>query len=263
VGGGSAVEMASIPGENNQGPQALAVTSSAAVFSEFNPPAASDGGGAGTIVRVPADGSGATILAATSGSVTALVADEQNAYFVDSEATKSVPLTGGPVRTVVPAVTWSLGVVGPTLYMTDVAGDVLSVPTGGGKVTVVAKDQTYPYFPMACGPDLCWLNAGDTPTLIQLAPGGAPRVLSNASGTAGAVFDGRNFFLTDQTDHGLDQTFLARVPATGGPPIVAESGPFLTSVALGPKCLYWSDSQGIFSLALGAADVAGDGGFFP
>jgi hypothetical protein len=235
-------------------------TSSAAVFSEFNPPAASDGGGAGNIVRVPADGSGATILAATSGPVTALVADEQNAYFADSEATKSVPLTGGPVRTVVPAVTSSLGVVGPTLYMTDVAGDVLSVPTGGGKVTVVAKDQTYPYFPMACGPDLCWLNGGDTPTMMQLAPGGAPRILSNASGTAGAVFDGRNFFLTEQ---GLDQMFLSRVPATGEPPIVAENGPFLTSVALGPKCLYWSDSQGIFSLALGAADVAGDSGLTP
>jgi hypothetical protein len=83
---------------------------------------------------------------------------------------------------------------------------------------------------------------------------------TDVSRTGDIVFDGRNFFLAS------GNAFLFRIPATGGAPITAGGGPDLTRVALGPTCLYWSSSRGIFSVALAAADVADvarDSGFLP
>jgi hypothetical protein len=224
IRGGTAVRMTAIAGGGSPGVQGLVVTQSAAIFSE----AQGADGGAGTIVSVPTDGGNPTVLATANGLAHALVADDQNVYFVDSEATKSVPLRGGPVRIVARTVPFSL----------------------------LAKDQPGPLYPMACGPNLCWVNGsasgGD---LMQLPPNGTPTVLAAPpSEPHDLAFDGKNFFVTT----GGGGLWLYRIPSTGGTPVLAESEPGITNMTLDESCLYWSSLRGISSLARVAADVAGN-----
>jgi hypothetical protein len=258
IGGGTAVRLAFIPGGGSQGAQGLVVTPGGAIFSE----APGDDGGAGSIVSVPASGGSASVLASTNGLANALVADDQNVYFVDKEATKSVPLAGGSVRMVAAAVPFSLGVAGPTLYLADLgANTVSSVPIDGGQVNVLAKDQPGPLYPVACGPNLCWVNMWANATsgfsagnLMQLAPGAPPLALAaDFSEPHDLVFDGNNFFVTT----GGGGLSLTRVPSAGGTPALVESEIGITSMTLDETCLYWSSLRGISSLARSAADVAG------
>ncbi|HEX7481632.1 MAG TPA: hypothetical protein VF331_27755 [Polyangiales bacterium] len=258
IRGGAAIRLAAIPGGGSQGVQGLAATQTAVIFSAARGSVA----GRGAIITVPTGGGAATVLASTKGLANALVADEQNVYFVDDEATKSVLLSGGPVQTVAAAVPYSLGIAGQTLYLADFGpnGTVSSVPITGGPVTVLAKDQPGALYPVRCGPDLCWVNAGSGAmsssggTLMQLAPGGAPVVLTQGLSEPHAlVFDGNNFFVTT-AGGGL---WLLRIPSAGGTPVTAESEQGITGLALDESCLYWSSALGISSLATSAADVAG------
>jgi hypothetical protein len=255
IHGGKAVRMAFIPGGASQGSQALAVTPTAVIFSELSQGQEGDEA-AGAIISVPADGGDATTLTATKGLANTLVADQENAYFVDTEATKSVSLAGGLARTLGAVVPASLGLVGRTLYLADSSGGTVSaVPIEGGPVTVVAKDQSAPSFPVACGTNLCWLNMDGGATLMQLAPAAAaPFVLADGlPASRDLVFDGRNFFVTSGGFGGV----LFRIPSTGGTPVMAEAAENLTNIALDETCLYWAGLRGIWSLARSAADVAG------
>jgi hypothetical protein len=253
IRGGTAVRMTAIAGGGSPGVQGLVVTQSAAIFSE----AQGADGGAGTIVSVPTDGGNPTVLATANGLAHALVADDQNVYFVDREATKSVPLRGGPVRIVARTVPFSLSVKGGALVLADFTGNtVSSVPVEGGPVTILAKDQPGPLYPLACGPNLCWVNGsasgGD---LMQLPPNGTPAVLAAPpSEPHDLAFDGKNFFVTT----GGGGLWLYRIPSTGGTPVLAESEPGITNMPLDESCLYWSSLRGISSLARVAADVAGN-----
>jgi hypothetical protein len=214
-------------------------------------------GGAGAIISLPAYGGSATVLAPTKGVAQALVVDDKNVYFVDAEATKSVPLTGGPVGMLATLVPFSLGVAGGTLYLADFSKDtVSSVPIDGGQVTVLANSLAGPLYPVTCGQNLCWVNAGlmRQGTLMQLAPGGPPVVLAGGlTEPHDLVFDGSNFFVTT----GGGGLWLYRVPSDGGMPMLVESESGITSMTLDETCLYWSSIRGISSLARSAADVAG------
>jgi hypothetical protein len=196
IGGGTGVRLASIPGGGSNGSQGLAVTATGAIFSEMQ----SGSGGVGEIVSIPATGGSGTVLATTKGEAHALVTDDQNVYFVDTEATKSVPLSGGAVRMVAAAVPFSLAVAQGTLYLADFTGNtVSSVPIGGGQVTVLAMNQLGAVYPVTCGPNICWANAGTMSqgSLMQLAPGGTPVMLAGGfSEPYDLIFDGNNFFLT-------------------------------------------------------------------
>lgn len=255
--GGSAVQMASIPGGGGQGAQPLAVTPKAIVFSE----ALGDKGGPGAIASIPRGGGSVTILASTQGSALALVADADRAYFVDDEGTKSVPLAGGPVRRLTSSRADSLGVIGNKLYLTEVPqGALSSLPLGGGALTVLAAGETGALYPIACGPDLCWMNEKSfmDAALERLAPGGAPVVVAESGALAefyALVFDGQNFFVTA----GAGGASVSRIPWTGGTVDFVWGDMGTTGLALDENCLYWSSSRGIFSLALSAADVAGAG----
>jgi hypothetical protein len=157
IRGGTAVRTAFIPGGGSPSAQGLAVTPTAVIFAE----AGGSDGGAGAIISLPAYGGSATVLATTNGVAQALVVDDKNVYFADAEATKSVPLTGGPVRTLAALVPFSLGVAGGTLYLADFSRDMVSsVPIDGGQVTVLANSQAGPLYPVTCGQNLCWVNAG-------------------------------------------------------------------------------------------------------
>jgi hypothetical protein len=245
LGGGTAVRMASIHGDGSQSaPQLLAVTPSAAIFGT----GVGSDGGTDELVSVAAKGGEATVLATTSGIATAIVTDDQNVYFVDHEGTKSVPLTGGTIRTLGPVV-FSIGVAGQKLYL---AGATLSsVPVQGGPITVVASDQSS-MFPIGCGSTVCWLDSDGQ--LMRLGPGGTPVVLFQGFTEPHAlVFDGNDFFFTV----GASGLALFRVPSAGGTGAVVESEVGITGLALDEACIYWSSISGIWSLARSTADVAG------
>ena len=134
IAGGKSVSLTSIAGGGN----GLLATPTGAIVIE------TQDGGVDAIVSVPAGGGSGTVLATTNGQTQAFVTDGQNMYFADTEATKSVPLTGGPVRTVAGVAT-SLAVADGTLYLADFSGGTnSSLSTSGGPVTVLATNQVGP-----------------------------------------------------------------------------------------------------------------------
>jgi hypothetical protein len=253
IRGGKALQLAFISGGGSRGSQGLAITPAAAILSQ----APGNDGGAGAIVSVPLDGGNATVLAPTKGVAKALVVDDVNVYFADTEATKSVPLIGGPPRTIAAAGSDSIGIEGETLYLADFSGHTVStIAVDGGQVAVLAKNQQGPLDPVTCGTNLCWMNAGQllNSSLMQLAPGATPVVLAEGfSEPIDLIYDGNNFFVTA----GGGALSLLRIPSGGGTPLVAESETGISSMALDETCLYWSSLNGISSLARSAADVAG------
>jgi hypothetical protein len=245
--GGMPTRLASVAGGGSQGGQGLAVTRSAAIFSQAH----GDDAGAGAIVTVPAEGGEPTIIALTTGLANALVADDANVYFVDGEGTKSVPLGGGTVRTLATERPYSLGLSGRTLYLADLdTGAISSVSIEGGPITVLTSDPGGALYPRACGEALCWVSGPALDAALkQLVPGGTPTVLATGFRQLhDFVFDGKYFFLS--TEHLL----LQRVPRDGGAPLVIQSQGLITSLDLDDACLYWSSARGIFSWALSAAD---------
>jgi hypothetical protein len=253
--GGSAVKMASIPGGGSPAGQELAVTSKAVVFIET----LNNKSGDGALASIPRDGGDVTVLATTAGLANAVVADDQNAYFVDDEGVKSVPLAGGKVRLLTSAKPFSFQLIGSTLYLAELAegsaGQVASLPAAGGPVTVLASGLLGPFFPTACGADLCWMSEVSflEARLEQLAPGQAPVVLADSGDLAeplAMVFDGENFFVAA----GAGGQLLVRVPSGAGAPTIVEARGGMSGLAMDPDCLYWSCADGIFSLARSVAD---------
>jgi hypothetical protein len=254
--GGPAVQMATVPGGGSLGGQELAVTPNAVVFGE----ALDNKNGNGALATIPRGGGDVTVLASTAGLANAVVADDRNAYFIDDQGTKSVPLAGGKVRLLTSAKAFSLQVIGATLYLADNgAGKVVSLPTTGGPTTVLASNVS-PFFPTACGPDLCWMTYVTflDARLERLAPGGTPTVLAEDKYLAephAMVFDGENFFVAA----GAGGEYLDRVPAGGGAVTVVEVNGGIAGVAMDRNCIYWSIAGYVFSLDRSVADGAAGG----
>jgi hypothetical protein len=184
------------------------------------------------------------------------VADAQNVYFVDGEGTKSVPLEGGPVRTLTDRRPYSIMVSGQTLYLADngPGGGISSVPIDGGPVTVLADEPNGAIHPVICGDSLCWVGgpAMDA-SLKRRTPDGSIRVVvSGLRQPHAVVFDGTSFFVSG-AGGGL---FLYRIPASGGDAEVIHGSGGLSSLALDDECLYWSAAAGIFTWARSAANAA-------
>jgi hypothetical protein len=203
------------------------------------------------IVAVPLQGGNETILATSHARVWALTADDNNAYFADSDGIKSVPLAGGDAQLlnaetsqITPGVT-GLAVVGSNVIATLAAGqegEVVSVPIQGGSLTTLATQQPSASFPMACNSDTCWWT-GAAPSLFGPTGAGYIARLTDAGVTtlAGRVypwsiaFDGSNFFETVGCDE-CPGTLL-RIPSSGAPlvPMVSAG-----SVAVDDACAYFS-----------------------
>lgn len=115
VRGGKPVVTANFVGTE----ESLLVTGESVVFAQSLPN--STVGSSGQIVRTDLKGGGATVLASGSGaqgSVFGLATDGQNVYFAEQDGVRSVPLAGGPVRTLT-AHTGALAVVGSNLVIAD------------------------------------------------------------------------------------------------------------------------------------------------
>jgi hypothetical protein len=260
------IRMANIPGGGGTGSQALVVTASAVVFSQA-PGFTMDGGGVdgGAIVSVSKGDAGAiSLLASTAGPVKALVADTENVYFVDSVATKRVPLLGGAVETIANATPSSLGIAGQTLYLADEYGTTVSaVPTAGGQATVLASNQAGPEYPVPCGAgfsSLCWANTGTASAaqqpngaLMELgaSPGSAPvTIISGLVGSDDLIYDGTTFFVTSGFLGGLTQ-----ISSDGRMAVADFIGEPARTLAIDRSCLYWAGAEGVWSIARSAADV--------
>lgn len=249
-GASEPARLASISGGGSTSRQGLAVTQTAAIFSETR-----EGGESQGAVLSVSPGEEPTTLALTAGPAHALVADEQNVYFVDREGIKSVPLTGGPVRKLADQTQTpnTIMVAGSTLYLAGLGdqGSLSSVPIHGGPVTVLAAENALQ--PVMCGETVCWLNGPALDMrLRQLIPEGSPTTLATGLREPhDLVFDGRHFFVTISIVLGL-----YRIPAAGGQAVPIQAGGLMTSLALDDECLYWSEANGIYTWGLSAASQA-------
>ncbi|MBN1654405.1 MAG: hypothetical protein JXA30_11605 [Deltaproteobacteria bacterium] len=246
IRGGESVRMAVVSG-GGLGSQELAVTSEAVVFSE------SRDGIEGAIGRVPLEGGETTTITGTNGVSRALVADNENVYFVDEEATKRVSLDGGKVQTLTSERPYSIGLVGQNLLLASPgtapgSGTVSSVPIEGGQVTVLAREQRGPLFPVGCGTNIYWVSIGPWTNgqLMQLKPEGEPIVLAEGLNTTrDIVCDGENLFVAYGS--------IVRIPLDGGDRVTVETESAAEDVELDRHCIYWSNLNGIYSLALSVA----------
>ena len=203
------------------------------------------------IVAVPLEGGNETILATSHARVWALTADENNAYFADSDGIKSVPLTGGDAQLlnaetsqITPGVT-GLAVVGSNVIATLATGqdgEVVSVPIQGGSLTTLATQQPNASFPMSCNSDICWWTGAPPSLFGPTGPGYIARLTDSGVTTiAGQVypwsiaFDGSDFFETVGCD--LCAGTLIRIPSSGAPLVPMGSA---GSVAVDDRCAYFS-----------------------
>jgi hypothetical protein len=246
--GGDPMRLADVAGGGSPGGQGLAVVGGTAIYGEARQE------GPGAILSVSSSGGAAVTLTTTAGLARALVADDESVYFVDDEGTKSVPLTGGPARTLTSERPYSLLVAGSTLYLASLSepGRLSSIPVGGGPVTVLADESALG--PLLCGDGVCWMSgAALDASLKQRAPDGSSSVLSTGLRQPhDLVFDGRHFFVT--TDAGGMN--LRRIPAGGGTADIIHGGAGISSLALDDACLYWSQLSGIYTWSLTAATAA-------
>jgi hypothetical protein len=248
--GGTPVPLALVPGLMNTQLQALVATPTGVIYAE----GPHGDAGAGEILVVPSHGGEPRTLAPTAGRANGLVADDENLYFFDREATKAVPLAGGDVRVVTDKL-GAPGVVGDMLVLANGDGTISSVPKQGGPLKLLASGPWQPLAPIDCGGSACWLIIGVLGQLMRVGlDGGTPEVLiEGLSGMTHLVFNGKNFFVT----LGGGGLGIYRIPAEGNEATAIVTGTGISGLALDDECLYWSSFYGIFSLALRAADVAG------
>jgi hypothetical protein len=230
-------------------------------------PSSTGNGGDEVITSESIHGGAPVTLASVAGGTRGFAADSLNVYFIDQDGLKSVALAGGTVRLVSGAVTSStangtLAIVGSSAILGccsvplvgSTAGQVLSVPVDGGPLATLASGQPNAAFPLACGRDICWWTGPNTGgvagtngpgTVARLQPGGGFTSLPNAPSPAwGLLFDGTDFFETVGCD--VCSGTVVRIPASGGAPVGLVEG---LGEALDDECLYYSNPDGIFSVA--------------
>jgi hypothetical protein len=212
--------------------------------------AAREDDGNATIDTIPLAGGNVMTLSEAKGFATAVVVDDRNAYFGDTEGVKAVDLTGGATRTLAAGIVpVSLGLSGRTLYFTT-SSSVRSVPIEGGTITDVAMSGGLAL--AAAGTRMCWMGgSGLMATLMSFEPGTKPMTL--ASGIAqphDLMFDGEVFYVSG--GRGL----VSRVPGGGGAAVPAYSESGLTDLAIEGPCLYWSSPWTISVVSLEAAREA-------
>jgi hypothetical protein len=221
---------------------------------------AADAGASATVLSFPLSGGPPTPLVALSSSdqlITELAVDETYVYVGTwMTGVSAVPLDPDagtatvPVSSNVPNV---IGAFGQKLIMMFAQGAIDSVPhppQANSPLTTLGKTVPGPAHLISCGPNACWL-AGSS--LAQLDPlGGALTTIATLSGAVGdpsdVVFDGANFYLAG---NGLTGSGIARISPDGRCAVVLVTMPLSDgpSVAVDDECIYWSNSQGIFSLA--------------
>jgi hypothetical protein len=111
-----------------------------------------------------------------------------------------------------------------------------------------------------CGDFVCWVDDGanailqlDASTGTVTPVGKLPATFGNAGGFA---FDGTTYYVTSWAGSDTDNAHLGRFPATDfarGVTLGTIHG--APSVAVDDECLYWSDNDGIHSVAKNVAQI--------
>ncbi len=214
--------------------------------------------GSDVILSVPlAGGPPTTVLTCNDGLASGFATDGTYVYFGDSSGVEAVPLaptSGSPaVITLTSDMPGTLAVLGQQLILALPQGGVESVPLpplANSTVTQrgtagMGQDDMQP-----CGSNVCWLS--EVPNEIwQMNPAsGAPTTLATLpfAEAWGLTFDGRNFYLAG-TDSNSSTVNLGRISADGSDPVVLVTMKSGGDHAVDDECMYWANSEGIYSLA--------------
>lgn len=188
-------------------------------------------------------------------------------FFDGRGGIEAVPLMaaqpGTPALTLVPdAITDGLAVLGQQLFFSRPQGELQSVDLparSDGAVTMLGRTGVAPVDLTACGNQVCWLDEVNN-ALEQIDPGGgAVTTLLTLTGELASAenlgFDGENFYVLG--DDGANTETIARIPRAGGCAVPVVSMPRNSSqaFAVDDECLYWSNTDGIFSIVKSAAGV--------
>jgi len=214
------------------------------------------------IASVPLSGGPATtVMTLSTGSlINGLATDGTYVYFTDQVSLQVVPLA--PDSGAASALTLTteqpnvIGAFGQRLIFIVPQGAVASLPLpprANSTLTMLGTSAAGATEIMPCGSDACWL--GDTNTLQKINPaGGAPISIATLTGAIevalGVAFDGTSFYAIGINASGSEDS-LERIPADGSCPAVIVHMPFNDGgdVAVDDECVYWLNSEGIFSLA--------------
>jgi hypothetical protein len=229
------------------------------------------------IIGVPLQGGSPTRLTTSHGRILGFAISGPDIYFVDSDGTKTVPVSGGAVRLLtsqVASAATGLAVIGSRIVVTEGNGTVVAVPVAGGPSTTLATQQQNPSFPLACGTDVCWWTGAAPNPMVDNGPGQIARLDANGVLTTipgapsypwGLAFDGSSFFEAVGCD--VCPGTIMRVPLSGTPATVTFGG----FVAVDDACAYFStiqldpppdggSSMGIFSVAKAYSTCCDAGG---
>ncbi len=214
------------------------------------------------IIAVPLSGGAATTLltlASNDAFLNGIATDGTLLYFGDQNGLEAVPLASdsgaaGMVTIKPGALTDGIGVFGQSLIFTLPQGGIESVPLppqADSPASMLGTTGAAPVDLSSCGPNACWLDEGNN-SLEQMSGSGgtiARIALTGPLATAYTfAFDGTNFYVlgADSSDESL-----ARIPSDGGCPVILVDMPVSGGwgVAVDDECVYWTNSEGIFSLA--------------
>src|SRR5207247_1733307 len=209
------------------------------------------------VMAVPDTGGAITILLAdtthdANNFVRSMVSEETTLYWVDENAVRSIPKTGGlPAdlagpRTVLP---WSLTRVGTNLYWIESTccahrdkGTIYTVPTTGGTADTVIPNLDSPGSIASEGDRVYWVEGGPF-SVVRSVPvnGGAITTLGSGPGPAGRIrLDGTYVYWLAHEDE------VDRAPKTGGTPVrlVGPVSGLLTDFAVDASNIYLSEWDG-------------------
>ena len=155
-----------------------------------------------------------------------------------------------------------LGAYGPRLIVGLAQGQLESLPlppAPNGFVTTLGTGPAGPTDMAPCGPMACWL--GGTNTIEGIDPaGGAPRSLVELAGEVTDAYDvsfGGSYAYVIGSDPNRTQDALERVTFYDNCPLVFARMPPSDhgSVSVDDECVYWANSEGVFSLSLTSVDT--------
>lgn len=256
LGGGPPIQLVVTPGGNGGGGQSLAVTDAGAIFS--TDPQGAYEGTPSVLMTIGPEGGAPKVLATAVGRIGPIVTDGVNAYFADyGEGIKRVSLTGGPVTVLSSSSVAAMSVSGGRLYVADanLPADVLSIPVEGGREEIIAQNLSAAWDPMVCGTAVCWLSEVGSFDwgLFRLNPdAGAPDLLAHGiMEPLTMLFDGKYFFVTS----GGGGLQIWRISAASGALDAPVIGGGINGLAMDDSCVYWSSSDGIYSVAREVLDT--------
>jgi hypothetical protein len=199
------------------------------------------------ILAAPITGGAASSIAASSGQPGWVAFAGSTLYFADGAGIERVETAGSGTRRVTDHAAFSFAPIAESLVLADFSGGtVASVPTDGGALTPIASSQLGPLYPVHCGADACWIDAGDLATKIGTFVRGGAAVVASADlfHPHGMAADDDNAFAIAE---GNGNTISRISLATGQLDVLAHAHG-AGDIALDDTCIYYSTFDGVFSL---------------